>query len=87
MICASSESRIFCTDFFSLKNAETTLRKPRLWIVMSGVIATIAATPNAKSMIWSAPRIATQAPIIIGRMKLLVRGPLATPPESNAIAV
>ena len=62
-------------------------RKPSDWIVISGVMATMATTPKAKSITASAPRRDTQAPIIIGRMKLLVSGPLATPPESKAIAV
>ena len=56
-------------------------------MVISGVIATIATTPNAKLITPPASPPAAQRPIVSGRMKLEVKGPLATPPESNAIAV
>ena len=52
---------------------------------MSGVIATIATTPKA-SVIMSPPT-ARQAPMAKGRRKVVVMGPEATPPESNAMAV
>ena len=67
--------------------AVTTALKPRLWIVIRGVIATIATTPKASSITSEAPCIVMHAPITIGNMKLEVRGPLATPPESKAMAV
>ena len=60
---------------------------PRSCIVMSGVIATIATMPNARLRISCSPQSALHAPIASGRIKLEVSGPLATPPESNAIAV
>ena len=72
---------------FSRIKRERIERKPSAWIVISGVIATSATTPKAKSITASAPRSETQAPIAMGRMKLLVSGPLATPPESKAMAV
>ena len=58
-------------------------------MVISGVIATIATMPNASVIILdlSPPFNAAQAPIAKGKMKLEVSGPLATPPESKAIAV
>ena len=55
--------------------------------MISGVIATTATIPKADSSTESPPLEATQAPIAMGRIKLDVRGPDATPPESNAIAV
>ena len=56
--------------------------------MISGVIATIATTPKASVKIVSVPPLnAAHAPIARGRIKLDVSGPLATPPESNAIAV
>jgi len=55
---------------------------------MRGVIATIATTPKASVKMEFAPSlIETHAPTIKGRIKLEVSGPLATPPESKAIAV
>ena len=60
---------------------------PSDWIVIRGVMATIATTPNAKSITADSPCIDMHVPMTMGRMKLDVRGPLATPPESNAIAV
>ena len=56
-------------------------------MVMSGVIATMDTTPNAKSSTADSPCRVQQAPITSGRMKLEVSGPLATPPESKAMAV
>ena len=53
--------------------------------MISGVIATIATTPNASVTIF--PPTLTQAPMANGRRKVAVIGPEATPPESNAIAV
>ena len=55
---------------------DITALKPKDWIVISGVIATIATTPNASVRI--SPPIAAQAPIARGRIKLEVSGPLAT---------
>ena len=75
-MAALSRARTLMTDL-----------NPRVWIVMSGVIATIATTPKAKSSTADSPCIVQQAPITSGRMKLDVSGPLATPPESKAMAV
>ena len=51
-----------------------TARKPSIWMVMSGVMATIATTPNARSSTLDSPWRVTQTPITIGRMKLDVSG-------------
>src|SRR5699024_7374807 len=59
--------------------------RPRIWIVISGVMATIATTPNASVTI--SPPMLTQAPMANGSRNVAVIGPEATPPESNAIAV
>lgn len=69
--------------------ADITALKPNACIVIRGVIATIATTPKASVRIWSGepPFSATHAPTISGSIKLEVKGPLATPPESKAIAV
>ena len=56
-------------------------------MVIKGVMATMATTPNARLKIPSLPTNALHAPIAIGRINPDVSGPLATPPESNAIAV
>ena len=56
-------------------------------MVINGVIATIATTPNASLTIRSGPPIASQAPIANGSRKVAVIGPDATPPESKAIEV
>jgi len=53
--------------------------------VISGVIAIIATIPNASVITF--PPIASQAPIANGSINVDVIGPLATPPESNAIPV
>ena len=52
---------------------------------MRGIIATIATRPKASSMML--PPKALHAPIAKGSMKVAVRGPEATPPESKAMAV
>ena len=63
-------------------------RKPRSCMVISGAIATIATTPNAFERMLSTPPVTpAHTPTAKGSMKLDVRGPDATPPESNAIAV
>ena len=54
-------------------------------MVKSGVIATIATTPNA-SVITLPPK-ASQAPMAKGSKNVAVMGPDATPPESKAMAV
>ena len=54
-------------------------------MVIRGVIATIATTPNASEA--RLPPTATQAPCARGSKNVAVIGPDATPPESNAIAV
>ena len=54
-------------------------------MVISGVIATMAITPNASSTGF--PPVAAEAPRVKERMKVEVMGPDATPPESNAMAV
>ena len=56
-----------------------------LWMVINGVIATMATIPKASVMIL--PSNAVQAPIIIGNKNEVVSGPDAAPPESNATAV
>ena len=58
-------------------------------MVIRGVIATIATKPNAsvRTREASLPLSAKQNPITKGKIKVEVSGPLATPPESNAIAV
>ena len=48
-------------------------------------MATIATTPKASAT--KLPPTATQAPCANGSKKVAVMGPLATPPESKAIAV
>ena len=53
--------------------------------MISGVIATIATTPNAS--VTTFPPTASHAPCANGSKKVAVIGPDATPPESNAIAV
>ena len=53
--------------------------------MISGVMATMATTPKASVMIL--PPTLLQAPIAKGNRKVAVIGPLATPPESKAIAV
>ena len=53
--------------------------------LISGVIATIATTPNAS--VTMLPPSATHAPCASGNRNAAVMGPEATPPESNAIAV
>lgn len=58
---------------------------PMTWIVISGVIATIATTPKASVTMF--PPRAEQAPCAIGSRNAAVIGPDATPPESKAIAV
>ena len=54
-------------------------------IVISGVIATIATMPNASMAML--PPTAEHTPIASGSRNVAVMGPLATPPESKAIAV
>ena len=54
-------------------------------MVMSGVIATIATTPNAPDT--TSPPTPVHTPMDIGNRKVAVIGPEATPPESNAMAV
>ena len=66
---------------------EITALKPRICIVIKGVIATMATTPYAKLYILPSPCTVPQAPIKRGKIKLEVSGPLATPPESKAIPV
>ena len=52
-------------------------------MAIRGVSATRETTPNASVMIF--PPRALQAPALRGSRKVLVIGPLATPPESKAI--
>ena len=52
---------------------------------MSGVIATMATTPNAS--VRMEPPAPSHAPMAKGRRNVAVMGPLATPPESKAIPV
>ena len=54
-------------------------------MVIRGVMATMATMPKA-SVSTSPPR-ALQAPMAKGSRKVAVMGPLATPPESKAMAV
>ena len=54
-------------------------------MVISGVMATIATTPKA-SVVTSPPN-ALHAPMASGNRNVAVIGPLATPPESKAMAV
>ena len=56
-------------------------------MVISGAIATSATTPKASRKTASAPCSAAHTPMAKGRIKPEVIGPLATPPESKAIAV
>ena len=58
---------------------------PMTCTVISGIIATSATSPNASVITF--PPSAVHAPIASGSMKVAVRGPDATPPESNAMAV
>ena len=58
---------------------------PSIWIVISGVIATIATMPKAS--VAMSPPTAEHTPMARGSRNVAVMGPLATPPESNAIAV
>ena len=53
--------------------------------VMSGIIATSATRPNAS--VITLPPSASHAPVANGSMYVAVKGPDATPPESNAMAV
>ena len=76
----------FIAAFSLLRLAKIAL-KPSTCIAISGVMATIATMPKAKSITADAPLIPTQTPMVIGSTKLEVSGPLATPPESKAIAV
>ena len=71
----------------SLARFATMALKPKSWMAMRGVMATMETMPKADSSTASPPLWATQKPITMGRTKLLVRGPLATPPESKAMAV
>ena len=87
MIWSSAAARMRRIAAFSRLRTVITDLKPRVWIVISGVIATIDTTPKAKSRTADSLCSEQQAPITSGRMKLDVSGPLATPPESNAIAV
>ena len=66
-----------CLRAFSLNT------QPIIWMAIRGVSATRATTPKASVIIL--PPSAVQAPIQSGRRKVEVIGPLATPPESNAI--
>ena len=54
-------------------------------MAMGGVIATIATVPKASRKIFSPT--AAQAPIEKGSRNVAVMGPLATAPESKAMAV
>jgi hypothetical protein len=54
-------------------------------MVISGVIAIKATIPNASEN--GSPPAAADAPKVNARRNELDIGPLATPPESNAIAV
>ena len=54
-------------------------------MVISGVMATMATTPNAS--VRMLPPAASQAPMASGSRKVAVMGPDATPPESKAMAV
>lgn len=57
-------------------------------MVINGAIATIATIPNAFERILSTPPVTpAHTPTANGSIKLDVRGPDATPPESKAIAV
>ena len=51
-------------------------------MVISGVIATMATMPKASDKIF--PPRATQVPMAKGRIKVEVKGPEATPPDSKA---
>ena len=53
--------------------------------VMSGIMATSATTPKASATRF--PPSACDTPMQKGSMKAAVMGPLATPPESKAMAV
>ena len=70
------------TGFFCFLSLYT---RPRIWIVISGVMATMATTPKASVTIF--PPTAMQVPWAKGSRKVAVIGPEATPPESKAIAV
>ena len=54
-------------------------------MVTNGVIATMATMPKASVRIF--PPMLSQAPMVKGNRKAAVIGPLATPPESKAMAV
>ena len=54
-------------------------------MVMMGVMATMLTTPNASVTI--SPPTAAHAPTASGSTKVVVMGPLATPPASKAMAV
>lgn len=54
-------------------------------MVSRGVMATMATIPKASVRMF--PPKASQAPIAKGRRKVVVIGPLATPPESKAMPV
>ena len=54
-------------------------------MVSSGVMATMATMPNAS--VRTFPPSASHAPIEKGSRKVVVIGPEATPPESNAMPV
>ena len=65
-----------------------TALKPSNWMEIRGIIATIATIPKASiNTLFASSCNAKHAPIAKGRMKLDVKGPDATPPESKAIAV
>ena len=55
------------------------------WMIMRGVMATMATMPKASVRIL--PPRASQAPMHSGRRKVAVMGPEATPPESKAMEV
>ena len=76
-------------EIFSFNRLETTALKPSVCMVISGVMATIATNPNASVRMEAelSPFVAKQSPITKGKINVDVKGPLATPPESNAIAV
>ena len=61
--------------------------KPSTCMVIKGIIATSETTPNASDRTLPSPASDAHAPIAMGRIKLDVKGPLATPPESKAMPV
>ena len=69
----------------ALRRSRIAARTPRSWMVIRGIMATMATIPKASES--TVPPNAVLAPIMNWSMKAAVMGPEATPPESKAMAV